>query len=115
LAAVGSDTDAALRHCAGDEDFLAEIISDIIAECPAKIQKMEENAEAGKAEQYAIDAHAVKGIMATIGMEELSRRAAEHEKAGTEGDMDFIRRDYKEFLTAYKNVCESLKTVIQEG
>ncbi|MBO4591072.1 MAG: response regulator, partial [Eubacterium sp.] len=108
-AIAGLNYEAALRHCAEDEDLLEEIVSDVAAECGERSERMKKNLEAKDLKAYEIDAHTIKSTMATLGLKELSERAKKHEFAAKEKDMDFISGDAEGFIDAYVEVCRKLE------
>ena len=109
MAIEGLDYDKALRHCAGDEDFLAEVISDITAECRERTERMKKALKDSDLKSYGIDAHSIKSTMATIGLTSFSERAKKHEFAAKEDNTGFIDEDAEGFLDEYVSLCERLK------
>ena len=69
---------------------------------------MRESLDKGDYKAYATDAHSVKGTMATIGMNDLSARAKQHEFAGKERNADFIKEDAEGFFKEYEDTCRKL-------
>lgn len=109
LTAIGGcDFDKALSYCAGEEGLLEEIVVDIAAEASNRIERMQKSLAEGDIKSYQIDAHSIKGSMATIGLQEFSDRAKKHEFAAKENNLDFIRSDSEEFLKMYAEICEKL-------
>lgn len=109
LAIDGLDYDTALGYCAGEEELLEEIVSDIASESEDKLRRMKASLESGDIKAYQIDVHSVKSSMATIGLMSLSERAKKHEFAAKDNDIDFIKSDAEEFFREYEDVCSKLK------
>ena len=109
----GLDYERALGHCANDEELLDEIISDIVAECDERSERMRKSLEAKDLKAYEIDAHSIKSTMATLGINGLSERAKKHEFAAKENNAEFIFGDSEEFIDAYTEVCRKLKATEQ--
>jgi signal transduction histidine kinase/DNA-binding NarL/FixJ family response regulator len=105
----GLDYETALFHCGDDEEILEEIIEDLVAECPERVERMKKNLEADNINGYRIDAHAIKSSMATIGLNDLSERAKKHEFAAKDNDTAFILGDADDFINAYVEVCRKLE------
>lgn len=110
LSAVeGLDYDLALEHCAGDEDLLAEIISDFAAECAGRIDRMRKDLEAKDMKAYAIEAHTIKSSMATIGIMGFCEKAKKHEFAAKDNNVEFILKDAEGFFQEYAQICKTLE------
>ncbi|MCR5421048.1 MAG: hypothetical protein K6E98_08585 [Lachnospiraceae bacterium] len=108
----GLDYDAALMNSAGEEEFLKEILMDICEDSAARIDRMKSCLKEGNYKDYGIEAHAVKGLMATIGVERLKEHAKKHEFAAKEDDHKYIDDDFEEFLGEYGGLCDKIKAVI---
>ena len=110
----GMDYESALMNSAGDEDFLKEIIADIIDESETRTERMRSTLAADDIKNYAVEAHALKSVMATIGVTGLSGHAKEHELAAKEGNIDLVKQDCEALLTEYRTVCDTLRQIIEE-
>ena len=110
----GMDYESALMNSAGDEDFLKEIIADIIDESETRTERMRSTLAADDIKNYAVEAHALKSVMATIGVTGLSGHAKEHELAAKEGNIDLVKHDCEALLTEYRTVCDTLRQIIEE-
>ncbi|MCR5098333.1 MAG: response regulator [Lachnospiraceae bacterium] len=108
----GLDYDLALIHCAGEEEMLKEIISEIVKESAFKIVEMEESLKKGDLDSYRVVAHSIKGLMSTIGLKELSEHAKRHEFAVKESNTQYINEDSTAFIEEYRDVCGKLKDAI---
>ena len=73
------------------------------------IKTLRRDLDASDYDAYRMDAHSVKGLMATIGLASLSDRARQHEFAARDGDTEFIKKDCEAFFEEYRTVCEKLK------
>ena len=104
----GLDYDTALLHCAGDETFLQEIMSDIAGEGEERAERMRRCLKAEDLKSYEIDAHTIKSNMATLGLQAFSDRAKKHEFAAKDQDMAFIQGDAEDFLDRYTEICTKL-------
>ncbi len=81
----------------------------IASECDEKTQKLKNCIEAQDWDGYGITAHSIKGLMASIGLKELSERAKKHEYAAGDLDTEFIKTDSGSFIEAYREVCKKLR------
>ena len=105
----GLNYETALFHCAGDEELLEEIISDIASEYAERSVRMKKSIESKDFKSYEIDAHSIKSSMATIGLDAFSERAKQHEFACKNNDFDFILTDAEEFINEYEIICKKLR------
>ena len=103
------DFNEALTNCGGDEGILEIVIGDILSDSDERTEKMRSLIKEGNYKDFGIEAHALKGLMATIGVRELSERAKQHEFASKEGNIAFIDEDYEGLLDDFKNLCEKMR------
>ena len=101
----GFDYDAALKYCGGEEELLLEILGDVAGEGEGRAERMRRCLEKQDLKSYAIDAHTIKGSMATIGMQAFSDRAREHEFAAKGDDVDFLNKEAESFISDYVDLC----------
>ncbi len=104
----GLDYETALSHAGGDEELLKEMIAIICSECDEKIEKMKNDVASEDWKGYGLTAHSIKGLLASIGMDGLSKRARKHEYAADDLDISFIMSDHEDFLNTYRDVCGRL-------
>ena len=102
------DYDNALLHCAGDEDILAEILTDFSNACEGKINDLKSFIQTKDYKSYLISVHAIKGNLATVGLMKQSERAKKHEFAVKEDNISFILEDFEGFIAEYKDACERI-------
>lgn len=105
----GLDIKAALAYSANNEEFLAEIISTTIADAEDRALNMRRLYTEGDYDSYRMEAHTIKGQMATLGLSALSERAKRHEYAARDRDEAFMASDHDEFLKEYVDICNRLK------
>ena len=105
----GLDYDTALFNAGDNEDILKVVIEEITKECDDRVRRMHALVRDKNYRDYGIDAHAVKGLMATIGLDRLSERAKRHEYAVKEENYGFIEEDVEGFLKEYKDLCDKLR------
>ena len=107
----GLDFDTAMANCGDDEEILRAVLAEMSDEAEGRIIDINRFLAEKNYERYGIDAHAIKGLMATIGLSSLSERAKKHEFAAKEGDLDFIEADHEGFLEEYGSVCDILREI----
>ena len=105
----GLDYDKALSLAGGHEDLLQETVGIIASECDEKIDHMRECIASQDWKGYELITHSIKGLMASLGLKELSDRARKHENAAMDLDVEFIRSDCDSFIEAYREVCTMLR------
>ncbi|MCR5651663.1 MAG: response regulator [Lachnospiraceae bacterium] len=105
----GLDYDMALHYSGDDEELLKEVVDIIASECDEKISSLQNHVSSENWEGYQIEAHAIKGLLLSVGLKDLSERARKHEFAVKENNIDFIRSDCDSFFEAYRDVCRHLK------
>ncbi len=101
----GLDYNTALLYSGGDESILREILQNMASECSGRCERMRKNLSEEDWDAYRIEAHSIKGQMATIGMNDLSKRAMKHEYAARDKEVAFILEDAQSFLSEYGDVC----------
>ncbi len=89
----------------GDEDFAMEIINQVAEDTLKNLDLMKECVEKGEFSDYAVYAHGIKGMMATVYQEELRERSLNHEMAGKEGRSDYIKDDFAAYDAAMREFC----------
>ena len=104
----GIDYKTALHYTDNDESILAIVVSDMVSECSERCKRMRQSMAEGDLKSYSIDAHAIKGIMATIGYESFSEKAKQHEFAAKDGNNQFVADNGKAFIDEYEDICRRL-------
>ena len=105
---VGLDYQVLMTHCARDESIAVQILTDIAKEGPKRCDMMRAYLGSKDYDHFGIDAHAVKGLMATIGLLDLSEWAKRHEAAAKSGDYDYVMQEGESFVKAYEEMCRKL-------
>lgn len=105
----GLDVKAALMYAGNNEKMLQGIVDSIAGEGEARAAKMRQCLAEFDYATYRIEAHSIKGHMATLGLESLRERAKQHEYAARDGEVVFIADDAEDFINTYEEVCNKLK------
>ncbi len=61
---------------------------------------------------YTIEAHALKGVCASVAAYPLSEHAKAHEMAGKEGRYDFIDGDAEQLLIEYEQLLQAIQPYV---
>ncbi|MCR5685414.1 MAG: response regulator [Lachnospiraceae bacterium] len=109
------DYDTAMMHCANDEAVLAEILDEIAGEGRARANRMFGFIKEKDWASYRVEAHAIKGLMATIGVPQMSERARKHEFAGRDEQESIIEEDGNEFIEQYVELCDSIGEALRQS
>ena len=112
LGKAGFETKNAMTYCGGDAGFYRELLDDYITYRDEKIKELDTYFEEEDWKGYSIRIHALKSVSKTIGATKLAERALELEKASKEGDAEFVRSNYPDFLKAYEAVTEIIRKAI---
>ena len=110
----GMDYETALMNSAGEEDFLKEIISDICDECDTRTERMRSLLMEDNLKDYSVEAHALKGLMATVGVSPLSEHAKKHEFESKAGNAEWVKQDSEALLSEYREICDTFMRIIKD-
>ncbi len=109
LVRAGINVSLGLDYCSGEEEFYREMLQMFHDQAQEKRDEIVSLYEGANWKDYAIKVHALKSTSLTIGAEELSGRAKELERAGKEGNTEYIRENHPLLLEMYGQVCESIE------
>ena len=74
---------------------------------------MEESLKRGDIDSYRVVAHSIKGLMATIGLKDVSEHAKRHEFAAKDNNVEYINKDGAAFIGEYRDICVKLNEAIR--
>ncbi len=100
----GLDVEAALKQCAGDAGFLADIVRS--AATSPTVKSLVTAYKKQDFRSYTVHVHGIKGALRNIGMEVLGDQAYELELAGKRNDADFINKHHSEFMNEFYAFAE---------
>ncbi len=92
----------------GNKEFAFEIIRKVAEDSLKNLDALKEDMDKEDYKDYAIKAHGIKGMMASVYYEPLRARSKEHEMAAKEGRYDFIKEDYEEYSKQCRQFCRSV-------
>lgn len=92
------------------------VIDMILGECVKESEKkkklLRDLFEEGDIQRYGVEAHGLKGVMASICASNISEHAKAHEFAAKEGRVDFIKEDIDSFITEYAQTIEFIENYL---
>ncbi len=108
LVRAGIDVQMGLDYCCGDEGFYLEMLRMFSQQSEGKRDEIIALYGAENWTDYAVKVHALKSTALTIGAKELSEWARLLERAGKNGDIQYIRDNHDQLLRMYQEVCGSI-------
>lgn len=108
----GLDYDSMFIAFGSSNDFIEEIVGKVANETLERLAKLKEEFASEDYANYTIDAHGIKGMMASIYYEPLRAHAKEHEFAAKEGRYDYIKEDIDSFVSECTQFCNLVKKIL---
>ncbi|MDW8051974.1 MAG: Hpt domain-containing protein [Armatimonadota bacterium] len=93
----------------GDQEFLAELLSDFLAQTPALLSQIEAAIASGDAATLGKVAHALKGSARSVGADEFAAIAFELEQAGKQGDLSNAPQAWQRLWAYWQSLAEYLR------
>ncbi len=93
-----------LSYCAGLEDLYVEILETYIEKGHQYVQELDTYFSEENWKEYARVSHTLKSTSLTIGAEDFSEIAKQHEFAAKEGNIEFIKSSYSDFKAELKDI-----------
>lgn len=100
------DFDALNNRFDNIESAVDMVLSECVKEGEKKIILLRQLYEDKDIARYAVEAHGVKGVMASICADKISQRAKKHEFAAKENRVSFIDEDIDGFIDEYREVLD---------
>ena len=94
-------------YCGGRE-FAGKVLAKIAEDSLKALDNMNNALGSEDFKSYSINAHSIKGMMASAGMETLRDHAKEHEFAAKEERIDYMREDYEAFAEEIGDFCRKV-------
>jgi len=92
----------------GDEGFVDEIIRKVAEDTLLALGRLKDSLAKEDYSLYAIDAHGIKGMMASIYCESMRLRSKDHEFAAKELRIDYIKEDFEKYCEEIESLCNEL-------
>ena len=106
------DKELGLSYCLNSEDIYQEILAGFCEQVEEYLSPLDVCYNAENWEQYIIITHALKGNSLNIGASDFSKLSLQHELAGKERNIDFIKESYPIYLEALKQLYEKVKGML---
>ncbi len=104
----GLNTELALKYL-GSKKLFWEVLGDFYKVIRKKISLIRTHYENQDWKNYTIEVHALKSASKQIGALELSKKAADLEQAGNEGNIELIQKETDSLLEDYDHYYDILK------
>ena len=110
----GLDYDTAIGFASNNEELLEEIILEIAGECEERVARIQSVLKEKDMDSYQREAHSLKSLMATIGLNDLSESARKLEKAAEDKDIIFIQAESWSLISRYQDTCLKLNSAVRQ-
>ena len=108
----GTDVETGLEYCASDEEIYVETVQDFLED--DRGSAVQEAFSQNDIDSYHINAHALKNLCYTLGLNTLGDKAKELDDAAKIKDFEYIKAHNEELMSMYKDYTSRLKTIIEE-
>lgn len=103
-----------LPYFGGNIKAYKATMESILKDCKKKILLIEKHFLAGDLKNYAIEAHSVKSVSASIGATTFSDLAKDNELKAKAEDREYIEANGAYFITKYKEFINSIEQILAE-
>lgn len=103
-----------LPYFGGNIKAYKSTMESILKDCKKKVVLIEKHFLAGDLKNYAIEAHSVKSVSASIGATTFSDLAKDNELKAKAEDRDYIEANGSYFITKYKEFLNSIEQILAE-
>ena len=103
-----------LPYFGGNIKAYKATMESILKDCKKKVVLLENHFLAGDLKNYAIEAHSVKSVSASIGATAFSDLAKDNELKAKADDRDYIEANGSYFITKYKEFLNSIEQILAE-
>ena len=114
LAKDDIDLEKGLAYFGGNLEAYKTTVIDIYKECSKKYVLISNYCKEKQLDKFAIEAHSVKSVAASIGATIFSEKAKEMELKAKSGDVDYIEKNGETFLAEYASFVKILGNIIAE-
>ena len=108
----GTDVETGLEYCASDEEIYVETLQDFLEDDRGSAVLTAFNDD--DIDSYHINAHALKNLCYTLGLNPLGDKAKELDDAAKIKDFDYIKAHNGELMSMYKDYIERLKRILEQ-
>ncbi len=110
---AGVDVERGIGLFGGDRGAYMNILQVIYEDGQKKVKRFRELLEAKDYTNYTIEAHALKGVCASIAAYALSEHAKAHEMAGKEERYEYIDGDADQLLLEYEALLQAIEPYVE--
>ncbi|MCR5301916.1 MAG: response regulator [Lachnospiraceae bacterium] len=103
------DITALLARFDNKEETVNLILQEVIKEGERKIPLLKQLVEEENIKNYAVEAHGIKGVMASSCVPSLSATAKSHELAAKEGNFKYVKDNVDGFIKEYEEVLDFIR------
>ncbi len=103
-----------LPYFGGNLNAYKSTMASILKDCKKKVVLIEKYFLAGDLKNYAIEAHSVKSVSASIGATAFSDLAKDNELKAKAEDIEYIETNGAEFILKYKEFLNSIEQILAE-
>lgn len=114
LAKDGIDLEKGLQYFGGNIEAYKATVSDIYKDCTKKVLLVENYFKEMNLEKFAIEAHSVKSVSASIGAAGFSQKAREMEHKAKEKNEEYVKNEGGKFINAYYEFITVLGNLLEE-
>lgn len=104
-----------LSNYGNDKGKYLQILKYIYDDGEGHLHRIKDYLEGGHYREYVYEVHALKGLMAGIGADELSELARLQEYAGRDGNHKVIQKESGYMISQYELMLENIKTVLNDS
>ncbi len=108
LAQAGLDVKTGLTYTMNDKEFYLDIISDFVNEYEERSAALEKDFVDKNWKSYGINAHSLKSLSKTIGLNSLADEALVLELAAKNGEPEKVEANHEALLTHYKDSVDAI-------
>ena len=108
----GIDIKSGIKLSGGTIEYFYETLASYHSDVLERLDLIQDSIKSGDLSRYTTFVHALKSASANIGAGEVSSLAHSLEKAGDNGDWDFIHANNETFFTTLRQLLDSIKTAL---
>ena len=101
-----------MRYCGESRELYEEMISMFCGAKDGKKKQLQESFDTEDFARYTVYVHALKSTSLSIGGKRVSLLAAKLEKAGKQGDFDFIRENHDKLMSLYEETADAAQSFL---
>jgi len=107
------DTVKGISMLKGNVNLYKQVLSMVCKESAERLPQLQKTAQANTLPSFIIHIHSLKGVLASIGAQELSSYAAELEAAGKAADTTFISEILPDFTEQLEELIKNIRAAVK--